>query len=133
MTRRITTQQLNRVLHWVQTAPETDKQDCEDIDWFDKVYDWAQRVANNTGCPPETSHIFGCDECYRLFDYVIRRIEWGNTDEGARYNREVKHWSWHDLIDRGASLQPRTDILQEGDRDWMVIGRQSPPDALPQM
>ena len=133
MTKKITIQQLNNLMQQVAATPKTDEQDCDNADWFDEVFDWGQQVANNTGCPPATSHIFGCDQCYRVFDYIIRHKEWLNTDEGARYNREQAHWSWHDLIRRGLSLKPRTDILQAGDRDWMVIGRQSPPDSLPQM
>jgi hypothetical protein len=123
--------QLNTILDWIRSAPATDEQDCESTDWFDELYDWAHRVATNTGCPPETSHVFGCDKCYNCFDFIVRTIEWGNTDEGARHNREAKHWSWHNLIERGAPLQPRTDILHEGDRDWMVIGRQTQPVSAP--
>ena len=133
MTKRITTQQLNRLMRWAQTAPETDAQDCDDADWMSEMNDWAYQVFKDTGCPPETSHIFGCDWCYRFFDFTIRHLEWLNTDEGGRYNREQAHWSWNNLIERGLSLKPRTDILQEGDRDWMVIGRQSPPDSMPRI
>jgi len=123
--------QLNTILNWILSAPATDEQDCDSTDWYDEVYDWAYKVALNTGCPPETSHIFGCDECYDLFDFIVRNVTWGGTDEGAKHNRESKHWSWHNLIERGLPLQPRTDILQEGDSDWMVIGRQSPPPSMP--
>ena len=125
--------QLNKILDWIKTTPETDEQDCDSTDCYDELYDWAYKVATNEGCPPETSHVFGCDECYRAFDYIVRHVEWLNTDEGSKYNREQAHWSWHDLIRRGLPLEPRTDILLEGDRNWMIVGRQSPPDSLPRM
>ena len=123
--------QLNTIYNWILSAPATDEQDCESTDWYDELYAWAYRVANNTGCPPETSHIFGCDECYNLFDFIVRDVTWGKTAEGAKHNREAKHWSWHTLIERGLPLEPRTDILHEGDSDWMVVGRQTRPDSAP--
>jgi len=123
--------QLNTILNWILSTPDTDVQDCDSTEWFDELYDWAYRVANGTGCPPQTSHVFGCDKCYHWFENLIRRFEWDNTEEGARYSSESKHWSWHNLIKRGLPLQPRTDILHAGDRDWMVVGRQSPPKSMP--
>ena len=123
------------LLNWLlfEPMPKTDAQDCDSVDWAIEMHDWASQVANNTGCPPDTCHVFGCDRCYETFDFYIRIIEWSHTDEGARYLREQKHWSWHSLFERQEIdlIQPRNDILQDGDRDWMLIGRQSPPASMP--
>ena len=119
------------LLDWLLAPlPETDSQDCESTDWYSEMYDLASQVANDTNCPPETCHVFGCDKCYDTFDYLIRIIEWDSTPEGARYNREYKHWSWQNLIDKGLDF-PSKNFLQDGDRDWSVIGRQPPPDSMP--
>ena len=123
--------QLNSFIDWILSAPDTDEQNCDSTDWFTEMYDWAEQVTNDTGCPPDTSHVFGCDRCYNWFDYLIRDMEWQHTPDGMQYLREQHHWSWHDLIERGVPFQPRTDILQEGDRNWMVIGRQPRPDSAP--
>ena len=131
MATKITANQLETILNWIRSAPETDKQDCDSTDWYDELYDWAYKVAHDTGCPPETSHIVGCDRCYNMFDYITRNISWGMTPEGAKYNRESKHWSWHRLIERGLPLEPRSDILEEGDSDWMVAGRDPRPESAP--
>lgn len=120
------------LLDWLfAPLPEVDAQDCDSVDWAIEMYDWAEQVAHDTGCPPETNHVFGCDRCYEAFDFYIRIIEWGNTSEGAQYHREYKHWSWQDLIDKGLDF-PSKNFLQEGDRDWKIIGRQSPPDSMPE-
>ena len=122
-----------RLLGSLFSMPDTDAQDCESVDWAIEMYDWAEQVAHDTGCPPESSHLFGCDRCFNAFDFYVRIIEWGLTEEGSRYNRESRHWSWHTLYERQeiALMQPRNDLLQEGDRDWMLIGRQPPPDSMP--
>ena len=121
------------LLDWLfAPMPETDSQDCESFDWWDEMHQWADKVARDIACPPETNHVYGCDKCYESFDYLIRIITWELTDEGSRYRREYKHWSWQDLINRGCDF-PSKNFLQEGDRDWTIIGRQSPPASMPQI
>ena len=128
---KITTNQLETILDWIRSAPDTDEQDCDSTDWYDEVYNWAYKVATDTGCPSETNHLIGCEKCYNMFDYILRDISWKMTPEGAKYSRESKHRSWHRLIERGLPLEPRTDILEEGDSDWMVTGRGSRPTTAP--
>ena len=122
-----------RLLGFILSAPVYEERDCEDTDWFCEMQDWAVRVAEDTGCPPENSHLFGCDQCYSWFDWMVRHHEWVMTDEGSRYWREYTHWSWNNLIARGALLEPRTGVLQEGDIDYTAInGRPPIPESMPQ-
>jgi len=133
MTIRITANQLTTILAWVRSAPATDEQDCDSIEWFDEIYGWAYKVATDTGCPPETSHLIGCDKCYETFDFLTRRFEWDLTDEGARYNRESKQWSWNNLMERGVTaLDPNKSFLKDGDTDHVALGtRPNVPASFP--
>ena len=122
-----------KLLGFILSTPKTDEQDCDDTDWFDEMNDWAKKVVADTGCPPETSHVYGCDKCYEAFEWLIRKFEWDQTDEGARYNRESKHWSWHNLIERGiTALDSNKSFLEDGDTDHAALGtRPAVPASFP--
>ena len=38
-----------RLLGFILSTPEYEDQDCEDIDWFSEMQDWAVQVAEDTG------------------------------------------------------------------------------------
>lgn len=111
-----------KVLRFILSTPETEEQDCSNTEWFCEMENWAEQVVADTGCPPETSHVYGCDRCYETFEWLINWIEWSHTDEGARYLRESQHWGWHDLIRRGLDFDPNKSFLEDGDTDHVALG-----------
>ena len=152
--------QLNRELRKIITIPPTEQVHCymvqrldprglpEDqndmtdeqqklfdleIEDFDYLHDFSQAIADNSDCPPETSHVYTCDDCYEMLFFFVELAFWHQTEDGLRHQREQQQYIWHRIRENTGALN-EPDFLKEGDTDYFLLGeRVTIPNSHPEM
>ena len=152
--------QLNRELRKIITIPPTEQVHCYmverldprglpdeqdamtdeqqklfdlEIEDFDYLHDFSQAIADNSDCPPETSHVYTCDDCYEMLFFFVELEFWHQTEDGLRHQREQQQYIWHRIRENTGALN-EPDFLKEGDTDYFLLGERVPiPNSHPEM
>ena len=101
---------------------------------FSYLHNFSLAVAEDRDCPPETSHVYTCDDCYEMMFFFVELHIWNKTEDGLRHSREQQQYIWHKIRAKNPSLLHEPHFLREGDTDYFLLGQKLQiPNSHPEM